>query len=322
MKILITGGSGFIGTNIHEYLSENFPDIRIVNVDIVKPKIEFKNSVWEKCDILNLSVLERVFEEHKPDGVIHLAAETSCEPHLTMENYKVNIMGSSNVFETASSEQRTKFLIHTSTQFVNQFDFPLTDFYNYNPHTVYGESKIESEKLLTQNEYRFNWVIIRPTNIWGKWHLRYPTEFWKVLHEGKYIHPNKKGIIRSYGYVKNICNQIMHFVENIERLDKEIFYVGDEPLLLYDWVNEFSKELCGRKVNTVNKNLIFLMALFGDILSKLKIRFPITTSRYKSMTTSNPAPMHKTIKEIGFKNIDWKEGVRETAEWLKSDVYK
>ncbi len=321
MKILITGGSGFIGTNFHEYLENVLPEVKIINLDITKPKIEFKNSVWEKCDILNLDALKKVFSKHNPECVIHLAAETSCEPHLRLEDYRVNIEGSSNVFKAAHETSSTKIVIHTSTQFVNQTDFPLEDFLDYKPHTIYGESKVESEKILTSGTYDFKWLIIRPTNVWGKWHLRYPTEFWKVLNEGKYIHPNKKGVVRSYGYVMNICNQVMHFIENIDRLNKEIFYVGDEPILLYEWVNEFSNKLCGKNVKTVNKNLVYGLALGGDVLSKVGIRFPITTSRYRSMTTSNPAPMDKTVQEVGSKMIDWKEGVEITSKWLKDEVY-
>lgn len=321
MKILITGGSGFIGTNFHEYLTDNFPEISIVNVDIVNPKKEFQNSVWEKCDILESDRLREVFSKHNPDCVIHLAAETSCEPHLKLEDYGVNIQGSENVFKAASEAASTKSFIHTSTQFINQTDFPLDDFFDYKPHTVYGESKVESEKILISGNFDFKWLIIRPTNVWGKWHLRYPTEFWKVLYDGKYVHPNKKGVTRSYGYVMNICNQVMHFIENIDRLDREIFYVGDEPILLYDWVNEFSKKLCGRKVKTVNKNVVFGLALFGDLLCKVGVKFPITISRYRSMTTSNPAPMEKTVQEVGDKMIDWKEGIEITSKWLKDEVY-
>ncbi|REE01631.1 NAD-dependent epimerase/dehydratase family protein [Marinoscillum furvescens] len=321
MKILITGGSGFIGTNFHEYLLDNYPNVSIVNVDTANPKQKFKNSIWEKCDILDYGSLQLVFSKHHPDCVIHLAAETSCEPHLKLEDYAVNIQGSENVFKAASKTSSTKSLIHTSTQFVNQTDFPLNNFFEYKPHTIYGESKVESEKNLISGNYNFKWLIIRPTNVWGKWHLRYPSEFWRVLYEGKYIHPNKKGVIRSYGYVMNICNQVMHFIEHIDRLDKEVFYVGDEPILLFDWVNEFSNKLCGRDVRTVNTSVVYGLALCGDVLSSLGIKFPITSSRFRSMTTSNPAPMGKTVNEVGEKMIDWKEGIEITSKWLKDEIY-
>lgn len=320
MKILVTGGSGFIGTNLHEYCQENHPQIQIINVDIVPPKIQFPNSHWEDCNIMDLEKLNKVFASHHPDVVVHLAAETSCEPHLSLADYDVNIEGSANVFRTASETVATKKVIHTSTQFVNQTDFPLEDFLIHKPYTVYGESKAQSELLLINNSYDFSWVIIRPTNVWGKWHLRYPQEFWKVLKTGKYVHPNKKDVVRSYGYVENICFQIMKMIKDIERIDREIFYVGDEPIELYKWVNEFSLALRGRKVRVVPKQLVYMLAIVGDFLELFRIKFPITRSRYRSMTLSNPAPMEKTLKFAGAP-VTLKEGVKKTSEWLMKEVY-
>ncbi|MER3329316.1 MAG: NAD-dependent epimerase/dehydratase family protein, partial [Candidatus Kapaibacterium sp.] len=58
MKVLITGGSGFIGTNIHEFIGTHYPNYQLINVDIVKPKVNFSHSAWEECDILNKEKLE------------------------------------------------------------------------------------------------------------------------------------------------------------------------------------------------------------------------------------------------------------------------
>lgn len=318
MKILITGGSGFIGSNFHEYIKNNSNEISIINVDIVKPKLNFSNSIWEKCDILDKDKLLNVANNHQPDIVIHFAAETSCEDGLALSDYTVNTQGSQNVFEVAEEVDSISTLVHTSTQFINQFDFPLKDFFNYKPHTVYGESKIISEKLLINGGYKFNWIIIRPSNIWGKWHLRYPNEFWKVLKEEKYFHPNMPNVIRSYGYVGNVCDQIYKFVNRIGDFNKQIFYVGDEPTLLYNWVNGFSLAITGKKVRTLPPIFVRLLAIFGDVLGVLKINFPITSSRYRSMTTSNPAPMEKTFKAIGKPKYGLSEGIDETVSWLRA----
>lgn len=319
MKILLTGGSGFIGTNFTEFFSHFDSKIRIVNIDIKEPQANFENSHWIKCDILDKPSLLNIFREEQPNCVVHFAAETSCEPQLTMSDFEVNTIGAKNVFDAADSVKSVKTLIHTSTQFINQFDFPLVNFFNYRPHTVYGESKIESEKILRLNKYNFKWVIIRPTNIWGKWHLRYPYEFWKVLNEGKYIHPNKRNVIRSYGYVSNVCSQIQKIIEKIDSTNGDVYYVGDEPKALAEWVNGFSMALRGKNVRTAPPVLIKCIALFGDVLKIIGFKFPITSSRYNSMIKSNPAPMQKTFDAIGYPKYSLDEGIKETVKWLRSE---
>ncbi|MFT7155076.1 MAG: nucleoside-diphosphate-sugar epimerase [Parvicella sp.] len=321
MKIIITGGSGFIGTNLHEYFQISNSAISLINIDIAPPKVEFDNSIWEQCNILDCLRLKEVFDKYKPDAVIHLAAETVCDPNMELEDYKVNIEGSRNVFEISNSQENPPILIHTSSQFVNQTDFPLHNFYDYKPHTIYGESKVVSEQTLRDGNFGLKWVIIRPTNVWGKWHLRYPHEFWKVLASGKYVHPDKRDVIRSYGYVGNICNQIDLLISNIESAAGNVYYVGDEPQQLYNWVNEFSLALRHKKVRLVPKQVVYFLALIGDFLARMGLNFPITTSRYRSMTLSNPAPMKKTFDLLGMPKISQSEGVAITAKWLKDEIY-
>ena len=321
-KILLTGGSGFIGENLIEIFNKEDSTIELVNIDI-KPNNSNFQCQWIKCDIQDFSELKYHIEKNKPDYIINLAAKTDCGPDNKLEDYKVNIEGAKNVFDSANEISGLKGLIHISTQFVNQTDFPLEDYLNYKPHTIYGKSKVLSEKILINGAYKFNWVILRPTNVWGKWHPRYSKEFWKVLNSGKYIHPHRPGVIRSYGYVGNVCHQILFFLNNValKKISGDIFYVGDQPLELYNWVNEFSLKLRGKKVRTVPPIMVYFIAFVGSLLKKLNISFPITISRYRSMTQSNPAPMEKTIKLVGKPKYSLTDGVKITVDWLKREIF-
>jgi nucleoside-diphosphate-sugar epimerase len=177
-----------------------------------------------------------------------------------------------------------------------------------------------SERILRDGDYPFGWTIVRPTNIWGPWHRRYPSEFWKVLREGKYFHPGSQPVIRSYGYVGNVCDQIREIVRRREdpAINRATFYLGDRPLSLLEWVNEFSLAITRKRVRVVPRAAVFALALLGSFLARAGITFPITLSRFRSMTSDNPAPMDKTMRILGESRIGMKEGVRRTAEWLRS----
>lgn len=315
MKYLVTGGSGFIGTNLIEQLLKQGQEI--INIDIYPPKIDAHASFWEKMDILNLDGLLSVFQKFRPDFVIHLAARTDTVSNC-LDDYSVNTKGTENVLAAINATDSIRRVIITSSQFVNQYnDIPKDDF-DFAPHTVYGESKVINEQMTRQANLKCVWTIIRPTNIWGPWHLRYPYEFWNVLSKGLYFHPGKRNVVRSYGYVKNVVYQIIKIIESDTKLvASKVYYVGDDPIELLDWVNAFSIGQTGKRVRVIPTSLVRTLALFGDLLSLFHIKFPLTSSRFKSMTTSNGAPMTSTIKAFGLPPYTLEGGVKDTIDWMR-----
>jgi GlcNAc-P-P-Und epimerase len=318
MKILITGGSGFIGTNLIAKLHSMSEHI-LLNLDISKPKDRAHLKYWKECDILIAAELNKQVEIFDPDAVIHLAARTDTDDGNLMEDYLVNTEGSQNILRAIKNNPNIGRVIMTSTQFVNQYNGVPKDDEDFAPHTVYGKSKVIMEQMTRQANLACTWTLIRPTNIWGPWHLRYPQEFWKVLSRGLYFHPGKEPVVRSYGYVGNVVHQIISILLlSPEKVDKKVFYVGDSPIDIYDWVNGFSLKQTGKKVRIIPRFAIRFLALLGDFLSLFKIKFPLTSSRYKSMTTSNAVQMQRSFDVLGIPPYNLDQGIDETITWMKA----
>jgi nucleoside-diphosphate-sugar epimerase len=70
-KIIITGGSGFIGTNLVEHYKDNY---EVLNIDIVSPRNNAHKIYWEKIDILDNEHLVEAFKEFRPDFLFHMAS--------------------------------------------------------------------------------------------------------------------------------------------------------------------------------------------------------------------------------------------------------
>lgn len=317
MRIFVTGGSGFIGTNLMETLIKSGEHV-LLNFDNTVPKLPEHLAYWKEGDLLNQEEIAEALLNFKPEVVIHMAARTDTDPTCTLEDYKVNTEGSQNVLEAIKACESVKRAIITSTQFVNQYHgIPKHD-EDYAPHTKYGESKVIMEQMTRKADLKCAWTLIRPTNIWGPWHIRYPSEFWKVLSKGLYFHPGKQPVIRSYGYVGNVVSQIIAIMNSpIEKIDHQVFYVGDMPIDIYYWVNGFSQKQIGKRVRVMPRFFVKLLAIVGDVLSLAHIRFPLTSSRYKSMTNSNTAPIEKTIAAFGNPPYSLDQGIEETVNWLK-----
>jgi nucleoside-diphosphate-sugar epimerase len=319
MKVLITGGSGFIGTNLIETLLKS-GKYDVLNIDNAEPKNNKHTVYWKQCDILNGDQINEIFDAFKPTAVIHLAARTDTDPKNTLDDYEINIKGSQNILTAIKNCPQVERVIITSTQFVHQYKGLPKDDEDYAPHTVYGESKVIMEKMTRHAGLNATWTIIRPTNVWGPWHLRYPYEFWSILSKGLYFHPGRQPVIRSYGYVGNVVYQIISIIESpVEKIGSKVFYVGDLPLDLYDWVNGFSIRQVGKNVRVVPRLIVRALALVGDFLALAGVGFPITSSRYKSMTNSNVAPLEKTFETFNNPPYSLEQGIEETIEWMKQE---
>ncbi len=319
MKLLITGGSGFIGTNLIDVLSSGTGTI--LNYSLDPPLKAEHQRYWRGGDILDAAKLTATLQEFQPDRILHLAARAECDENTTLEvGYRVNIYGTRNVLNAIRATPSVQRAIMTSSQFVcAPGRLPESDT-DYFPETIYGQSKVETEKLTREANLPICWTIIRPTNIWGPWHLRYRREFWRVVQRGLYVHPGRQPVIRCYGYVKNIVHQIERlFAAPPEMVRGKTFYLGDRPINLLDYVEGFSKALAGRSVRVIPRPLMHVLARLGDIPTKLSGQpFLINSSRLRSMTTDYETPMEPTFQLLGENPYPLDVAIKETVEWLRT----
>jgi nucleoside-diphosphate-sugar epimerase len=314
--IVVTGGSGFIGTHLIDLLEQN-PHLRIINLDVKPPHKKEHQPYWVRCDIMDANAIAESFKGQDVRYVAHLAARTDMGGK-TVEDYNFNSIGTQRVIDAIKQAGTVERAVFVSTQFVvgpGRLPENETDF---RPHTIYGESKVLAEKAVRNSDLQCIWTIVRPTNIWGSWHPRYPQEFWRVLQRGLYFHPGSKKVIRSYGYVGNVVAQIAGILQQpAEKVNHRVFYVGDPPIELLQWVNEFSVRITGHKARIIPQVALQLMAWAGDGLVKLGIKAPIYSSRLQSMTQDYPTPMEPTFALLGPPKKTLEQGVEETVEWLK-----
>ncbi|KAA8486793.1 nucleoside-diphosphate-sugar epimerase [Arcticibacter tournemirensis] len=315
LKVLITGGSGFIGTNLIESLISD--NVQILNVDKVKPVIDSHVSYWRRTDILDHKNLEEIITQFNPEVIVHLAAVTDLDGK-TLSYYRTNFEGTKNVIDIAAKLPALRKVIYTSSMYVCRPGLIPSDYDTYKPHTLYGESKVKGELLVKAiKDATYNWIIIRPTSIWGPWFKIPYIDFFDVVYKGRYVNFGKT-CTKTYGYIGNTVFQLRKLI-SAEGVHKRTFYLGDRPAIpISDWANEISLEMGKGKIKSVPFALIKCAAIAGDILGGLKIKFPMTSFRLANMKTNNVLPLddiYQVVDELPFTRL---EGVRNTLKWLKS----
>ena len=317
-RLLLTGASGFIGTNLIENWKGRYE--AILNLDYRPPLDATHQSFWHKADLLALGEWTRQIADFQPTEVIHLAARTDMDETTTPETgYRVNIEGTRNLLQALSNLPSIQRFILISSQFVCGPTYTPKSDTDYAPVTVYGQSKVEAEKVVRASRIPFQWVIARPTNVWGPWHPRYPQEFWKVLQKGWYVHPSGFPVRRAYAFVGTVLHQLQQTLSLPgEKVAGQTFYLSDPVDDIAHWVDAFSCALRGRPARRIPRQFLFGLGKAGDAIETLTRRpFYINSSRARSMTTDYVVPLDKSLATLGAGPASLEDGVLQTVDWLR-----
>ncbi len=313
-KVLITGGSGFIGTNLLLFLIEKY---EILNIDIRESNLTELQKYTSLVDITNYEKLRNVVISFSPDYIIHLAARTDLNGK-SINDYSANTAGVSNLMKIIHELPNLKKLIVTSSMLVCHTGYYPKDQFDYAPNTLYGESKVETERIVWDNKPQCDWAIIRPTSIWGPWFGVPYRNFFDMVISRKYFHIGRKSCTKTYGYIGNAVYQIEQilFHETLNE-DQKVFYIGDNPPTnIETWANEIAAEL-NYNIKRVPFWMLKTAAYFGDLLKLFDITFPMTSFRLKNMTTDNIIDLSETYNIAPNPPYSRIDGIKATLQWLK-----
>ncbi len=178
MKILITGGAGFIGSHLVRLFVNNYPDYQIFNLDKLTyagnlanlKDVENKpNYTFLKGDIVDQDYIQQIFQTHQFDGVIHLAAESHVDRSILnpLEFVQTNVIGTVNLLNAARHHWKDNYehkrFYHVSTDEVYGSlgqDGLFTETTAYDPHSPYSASKASSDHFVRAYHDTFGLPVV------------------------------------------------------------------------------------------------------------------------------------------------------------------
>jgi len=319
MRILVTGSSGFIGTNYIELLLRT-GKAEFMNLDICPPRNASHKNFWQECDLLDASRLKKIIIDFSPTHVVHLAAKTGLD-ESRLEAFAANMEGVENLllaFEEAPSVER---VIFTSSLLVCRMGYVPEHDTDYQPTTLYGKSKVRGEQIVRAAEnLPYAWTIIRPISIWGPWGEEPYKNFFKAIAKGWYFHIGHGHYQRSLGYVGNTVHQIDQILlaprEKIH--GKTIYVADDQPADLYDMANMIRQAVGARKIHHVPPWVAKLAAKVGDGCKAAGWRnVPLSSFRLNNVLTEYVFDIWPIMEISAPLPYDLKTGVEQTVQWLR-----
>ncbi len=320
-KVLITGGSGFIG----RYFVDRLKNAEVVLFDIRKPDY-LSHASHVLGDIRNL----REFTDAAQDCtmIIHLAAMHHDFGIDDSAYFETNVGGAQNLVEVAQTHNIRKVINFSSVAVYGHKGNPgpTNESTEPAPTNPYGKSKLEAEEILrnwakTDTENRL--VQVRSTVVFGPHNLANVLNLIKAIDQGLYFHISEGSNIKSLAYVENIADATLFGLENTPTGELLFNYV--------DYPQMSSKEIANMQAEFLQKKILLRLPLWAAIglayPFDLAIKFTgknlkISSSRVKKLCTQTYHKADK-IRDLGFKpRHEMRDGMERMIRWYLNNMKK
>lgn len=311
MKLLITGGAGFIGSEfVRQAVKKGFDTVVVDKLtyagDLERLKEVEDKIKFYKADITNKEFMEFIFKKEKPDIVVHWAAESHVDRSILDPTpfIETNIKGTQILLDVAKDTGIQKFINIATDEVYGELETEEGQFYEdtpLNPNSPYSVSKASADMLgrAYYRTYGVPVITVRPSNNYGYWQYPeklIPVVILKALNNEPIPVYGKGENIREWLFVSDCADAVFEIIQKGKI--GEIYNVGSGE---------------ERKNIDVVKSILNILKKPENLITFVKDR-PGHDFRY-SLNTD------KIEKEIGWKaKIKFEEGIEKTVKWYLENI--
>ena len=325
-KILITGGSGFIGSFIvEEALNRNMETWVAVRSSSSRKFLQDTRIRFIELDFSSEENLRKQLAGHKFDYVVHAAGVTKCLDKNDF--FRMNTNGTANLVNVLSEPDRMPrrmvFLSSLSIFGAIREQQPYRDIEPTDqpkPNTAYGESKLKAERIVTESGIPS--VILRPTGVYGPREKDYFLMAKSIKGHVDFAVGYKQQDI-TFVYVKDVVQAV--FLALDRGKPGSAYFLTDGEVYQSATFSKLIHEALGRPWwirITAPVWLLRVITFFGDAIAHITGKISaLNNDKYHILKQRNwRCNIRPAINELGFApEYNLKKGVRETIEWYKAN---
>jgi len=315
MTILITGGTGFIGSHLVRALLAKGKKVLV---------FARKTSSIKKLEKLNVKIfygslddINSLVEATKDiKTVYHLAAMLGSPEIAYKQLYNVNVKGTQNLIEACTKNKVKRFILISSVAAMGPAKHMADEKTKCNPKTDYDKTKYFSELAVKKSD--LDWTIIRPTMVYGPGEIRNKAKMFRLIQKGFFaIIGNGKNLM-SLVYIDNLVNGIILAGENRKSV-KQTYIISDKnPYTMNKFIKTIAQQEKVRTPFHIPVLLAYLGAFCFRILSFFGVPQLLSVDRIKNMTMNHSFSISKVIKELNYNpKISLDDGVKRTVGWYR-----
>jgi len=302
---LVTGGAGFIGSHVvHHLLEAGHTAVVLDDLSGGNRRNVSQEAIFYKGSILDVTLIEQLFEQYKFDYVYHLAAYAAegLSHFIRHFNYQNNLIGSVNLINAAVNHEVKCFVFTSSIAVYGTNTLPLTETQTPQPEDPYGIAKYAVEQDLTNahNMFGLDYVIFRPHNVYGT-HQNIGDKYRNVV--GIFMNQILEGIplsifgdgeqTRAFTHINDVAPYIADSV-NISKAQNTVFNIGSDDVCTVNQLATAVSQAMGSTTETV----------FLEQREEVEHAYA-DHSKFQSVFTPKPS-------------VQLTEGLQEMSEWVKA----
>ena len=318
MRILITGGCGFIGSNLAIFLKGKIKNVKITSIDDLSRKgsqLNYKRLSGKGIKNFKINIVDsnKLIKLPKFDLIIHCAAEPAIEiSRKKIEKvFKSNLIGTFNVLQKCAKDKSNIIYLSSSRVYaienllnLKKKGFVNEDFNIENPKSIYGFTKVSSEFLIKEYSYlhKIKYIINRVALVSGPWQFGKQEQgfvslwVWRHLNRLKLSYigfGGTGGQVRDVLHIEDLCELVLLQIRKFKKINNKLINVG------------------GGKKNSLN--LIQLTKFCQDITNN--------TIRINSVKKTSPYDVPYYISNINYVKKLYKWKPKRDLKKVITDLY-